>query len=123
MTAADPPVILIIEDEAMVLIDLAEMFREAGYRAVMAGNLAAGRQLARRYRDSLAGVCIDITLPDGRADALVDEIAAQSPQARILICSARPGEEIECRALGEGRARLLSKPFRSEDALRFMAGP
>lgn len=110
--------ILLVEDEAIVLIDFAEAFRVAGFDILLAANLEAGRSLARRHAGALSAVCIDLGLPDGRGESLVDEIAAAAPHAAIFICSAYPPEEIACAALESGRARLLKKPIGADAVLR-----
>jgi DNA-binding NtrC family response regulator len=120
MTRQAKPIVLIVEDEAMILIDLSETFRRADYDVVLAANLSAARSLAAAHRSDLVGACLDLGLPDGRGDALVDEIATFSPNARILLCTAYSAREIDSEAFRRGQAVLLEKPFPASEALRLI---
>ena len=114
--------ILIVEDEAVTMIDFSEAFRVAGYDVHLAANLRVAREMVAKHRDSLAAICLDLGLPDGRADSLADEIADEAPELPLALCTAFPRDGIHSRALERGQAVLLHKPIAATEVLRAISG-
>jgi two-component system, response regulator PdtaR len=108
-TEAAPLTVLVVEDEALIRLDLAEMLTEEGY--VVAGEAGDGEQaveLARQLRPDL--VIMDIKMPkvDGIAAAatIVDERIAP-----VVMLTAFSQRELITQARDAGAMAYLVKPF------------
>ena len=110
-TAVAPPglKVLVVEDEALIRLDLAEMLTEEGY--VVAGEAADGEQaveLARRLHPDL--VIMDIKMPkvDGitAATSIVEERIAP-----VVMLTAFSQRELIEQARDAGAMAYLVKPF------------
>ncbi len=108
-TQAAPLKVLVVEDEALIRLDLAEMLTEEGY--VVAGEAGDGEQaveLARRLRPDL--VIMDIKMPkvDGitAATTIVDERIAP-----VVMLTAFSQRELITQARDAGAMAYLVKPF------------
>jgi response regulator NasT len=108
-TGAAPLTVLVVEDEALIRLDLAEMLTEEGY--VVAGEAGDGEQaveLARQLRPDL--VIMDIKMPkvDGIAAAatIVDERIAP-----VVMLTAFSQRELITQARDAGAMAYLVKPF------------
>ncbi|MGQ0573460.1 MAG: ANTAR domain-containing response regulator [Pseudonocardia sp.] len=112
MTAAAPATglrVLVVEDEALIRLDLAEMLTEEGY--VVAGEAGDGEQavaFARELRPDL--VIMDVKMPkvDGIAAAasIVDERIAP-----VVMLTAFSQRDLIERARDAGAMAYLVKPF------------
>ena len=101
--------VLVVEDEALIRLDLAEMLTEEGY--VVAGEAGDGEQaveLARRLRPDL--VIMDIKMPkvDGitAASTIVEERIAP-----VVMLTAFSQRDLIERARDAGAMAYLVKPF------------
>jgi AmiR/NasT family two-component response regulator len=108
-TPAAPLKVLVVEDEALIRLDLAEMLTEEGY--VVAGEAGDGEQaveLARRLHPDL--VIMDIKMPkvDGitAATTIVDERIAP-----VVMLTAFSQRELITQARDAGAMAYLVKPF------------
>jgi two-component system, response regulator PdtaR len=108
-TEAAPLTVLVVEDEALIRLDLAEMLTEEGY--VVAGEAGDGEQaveLARQLGPDL--VIMDIKMPkvDGIAAAatVVDERIAP-----VVMLTAFSQRELITQARDAGAMAYLVKPF------------
>ncbi len=109
----DPPVtrhsVLLVEDEALIRLDLAEMLREEGYQVVgEAGDGEAAITMARALKPDL--VMMDIKMPkvDGiaAAAAIVNERIAP-----VVMLTAFSQRELIEQARDAGAMAYLVKPF------------
>ena len=108
-TSASGLRVLVVEDEALIRLDLAEMLTEEGY--VVAGEAADGEQavaLARELRPDL--VIMDVKMPkvDGiaAAGAIVEERIAP-----VVMLTAFSQRDLIERARDAGAMAYLVKPF------------
>jgi DNA-binding response OmpR family regulator len=62
--------ILIVEDEALIALDIADSFRSVGAAATVARSLAAARKLVEQ--DGIAAAIADFGLRDGNANDLCE---------------------------------------------------
>ncbi len=82
------PSILVVEDEADIARLLQLLLRGAGYRVLLAHNLAQARQLLSR--EKIAAITLDLRLPDGDGLQMIQALR-QDPvycQIPILVISA-----------------------------------
>ena len=107
--------VLVVEDEALIRLDLTEMLTEEGY--VIAGEAGDGEQavqLARELRPDL--VIMDVKMPkvDGIAAAalIVDERIAP-----VVMLTAFSQRELVDRASAAGAMAYVVKPFSKSDII------
>ena len=107
--------VLVVEDEALIRLDLTEMLTEEGY--VVAGEAGDGEQavdLARRVRPDL--VIMDIKMPkvDGitAASTIVDERIAP-----VVMLTAFSQRDLVDRARQAGAMAYVVKPFGKADLI------
>lgn len=100
------PRILIVEDSPLIAMDLAQMLADENLPgAVIAASLAEARAALADGAFDIA--LLDVTLPDGRADALLGELGG----ARVAIVSAYGPDELSGYFSGLPH---LSKPVRQD---------
>jgi len=101
--------VLVVEDEALIRLDLTEMLREEGY--VVAGEAGDGEQavtLARELRPDL--VIMDVKMPKVDGIAAAGEIV-QERIAPVVMLTAFSQRELIEQARDAGAMAYLVKPF------------
>ena len=100
--------ILVVEDELLVGMDMAEAFRAEGYDAMVALSAEEGLAILEREGD-VRVVFTDIDLP-GRIDGidLANEIERRWPQIEILMTS---GHHVPNTDLVRSYGRFVPKPY------------
>ena len=108
---------------ALLLVDGDEMFRRhagadlarAGYHVETAAGLAVARRLlgSRQFRL----IVLDVRLADGSGLDLLTEIKDSSPTTEVVVLTPDAASEEAVRAMKQGAADILSKPFKMEALL------
>jgi DNA-binding response OmpR family regulator len=107
-TVADVAEILIVEDDDLIATGLARALRSAGHEPVVAGTVAAARELA----GGADLVLCDLGLPDGDGLDLIADIAAARPGVPVIALTARAEEGDVVAGLASGAVDYVTKPFR-----------
>jgi CheY-like chemotaxis protein len=103
------PKVLVVEDDALIRMNVIEMVEQLGYPVVEAAN--AARALAAIDQDSSIGILFtDLGLPDMRGDALAVEASRRRRQLRIVLASGY-SEHVPAAGASGATARILAKPF------------
>ncbi len=114
------PVVLVVDDEALIRWSMSEALTDAGYVARMAANGAEARvALASFDRDPLV-VLLDMRLPDVADLSLAREIRQKRPDAAVIIMTAHGTLEDAKLALELGVCRFVSKPFDVRDMVNLV---
>ena len=105
--AANPFVILYVEDNDLVRESFAELLATADRRLVCVADGAGARQALREQNVNL--LMTDINLPDGSGLDVAREALRQNPGLPVIVCS---GDDLRHVALALGpTAHPLRKPF------------
>ncbi len=104
--------LLFIDDDVILLAQLASQLEEHGYRVLRASNLLQGEQLAAENTPAL--ILLDPAIQQGAGWALLERLAPRIP---IVVISSAGLEEEVVRGLDLGAADYLAKPFRTAELL------
>jgi two-component system, chemotaxis family, chemotaxis protein CheY len=108
--------VLICDDAIFMRTMIGDILTQAGFEVV--GEAETGLQAIDRYRELQPDlVTMDIVMPDmGGIDA-VREIVKESPEARILMCSAMGQQALVIEAIQAGARDFVVKPFQPSRVL------
>ncbi|KQP26672.1 response regulator receiver protein [Methylobacterium sp. Leaf469] len=115
----DRPVILLVEDEALTIMDLGDVLENGGYETVQCAS--AERALGiLKARPDICGLVTDVEL-SGKTNGfeLANAVAAARPQLPIVIVSGRAAPDPERMPPG---ARFIARPCTGEDILSQLKG-
>src|SRR3954453_21878435 len=101
--------ILCVDDEPIVLRACTIAVAQAGYRAAVAENGAAGLEVFIQLKDEICLVLADIIMPAVGGIEMAESILRINPQAKILLMSGYSDEVIERQ--GRNRYPFVRKPF------------
>ena len=105
---------LVVEDEALIRLNLCDMLEEMGYETAQAANGQDG--LAMLEQDEGIGLLIaDLGLHGMNGEELVRRARVLRPQLKIVVAT---GRSANSRFAAETGARFLGKPFDFEDLRR-----
>jgi len=107
-TPADPPRVLVVDDELQILRALRVVLRDAGFEVVAAQT--ASEALDRAAVRPPQAAIVDLVLPDGDGIELTRRLREWS-EMPILVLSAVGEEEPKVRALEAGADDYVTKPF------------
>ncbi|OHB28659.1 MAG: hypothetical protein A2X84_06325 [Desulfuromonadaceae bacterium GWC2_58_13] len=108
--------VLIVDDALFMRNMLKDVFLKAGYEVI--GEAADGIEaveLYRRLRPDL--VTMDIVMPRKSGIEALQEICAEHPEARIVMCSAMGQEALILEAVQAGARDFIVKPFKEDKVL------
>ncbi|HEY7830154.1 MAG TPA: response regulator transcription factor [Solirubrobacteraceae bacterium] len=106
--SAEPPRILVVDDESQILRALRVVLREAGFEVVPAET--AKEALDRAAVRPPQAAIVDLVLPDGDGIEVTRRLREWSDMP-ILVLSAIGEEEQKVRALEAGADDYITKPF------------
>lgn len=117
---ADPATVLVVEDDASLIVALAATLKAAGYRPVTARTAAEGLRWFAHYAPDI--VLLDLGLPDADGLDVIRAIRAKAATP-IVVLSAREAEGVKVQALDLGADDYVQKPFGVDELLaRLRAG-
>jgi signal transduction histidine kinase/CheY-like chemotaxis protein len=99
--------VLVVDDDDDVRRAMAQPLAWRGYTVLEAKSGADALLVARRHREPIDVVCIDLVMPGMPAQQLVESFRAAHPEARVLLCSGYLPDE-GGPTVGDA---FLSKPF------------
>lgn len=111
------PVILVVDDEAVLRILAADHFAEAGFEVVEASNGAEALKVMRK-RPDIKAIVTDVQMP-GEPDGftLSHAIREICPNCAIVVVS---GKSMPAGGDLADRARFVPKPYRGEEVVRLV---
>src|SRR5690606_15967733 len=110
--------ILIVDDASIIRSTLTTILENEGYEVVAVRN---GRQaLAQVAEEPFNLVLLDVKLPDVQGEELIAPLKQAQPDIGIVILTGQASKESAIRALNEGAAAYITKPWRNEEGLATM---
>ena len=108
------PKVIVVEDDPQVRSVLARILGAAGHTVTCAVDIAGFQEAVRSSNFDVA--LLDIGLPDGRGDSVIQEILERDPHLHVIVISGRGELDDAVAAMKRGAFDYLAKPF-SPDTL------
>ncbi len=107
-----PRSFLVVDDEPLVRLDMAELIREHGFEAWEAGSTAEALGILERSGDAFVGLITDVNMPGTRSGVvLANHVRVIWPHIRIIVVSG--GRKPFAGELPDDTA-FIHKPWRPE---------
>ncbi len=114
-TDKQSPCILVVEDEGLIRMMVAETLADAGFRVTEAANAKeALAVLDGASGEELSAAILDIGLPDMNGEALTEKIRALRPAIPIIMTTGYDIRDLSQRTAADLNLRILMKPFQLE---------
>jgi len=114
--AAQPPTVLVVDDDRAVREVLSAVLRVEGYSVRQSESAEAALQLLRG--DDLPLVLCDVKMPDRDGLWLLDQVLQRHPQAAVVMLTGFGDTESAVACLKRGAADYLLKPPRVTELVR-----
>ena len=105
------PVVVVIDDEALIRWSLSERLNEEGYGVLQASSGAEALAVLASIAGQAAIILLDLRLPDVSDLTLFRRIRVERPDVPVILMTAHGSPEDERDALAEGAFRFVGKPF------------
>jgi DNA-binding NtrC family response regulator len=105
--------ILLIDDEAVLVKNIARWLARLGHAVATASDAAEGLRRAREVPPDL--ILLDLRLPDGSGLDLLPKLLAEEPSVSVLMVTAYATVEDAVKAVKLGARDYLQKPLRLDD--------
>lgn len=113
--------ILIVDDEPMIRMEIAELVAEHGYQAWEAASTAEALSILETSGDAFVGLITDVQMPGTRSGlVLANHVRFMWPHIRIIVVSG--GRRPFSGELPEDSA-FIAKPWRPEQIVSAMQNP
>lgn len=112
---AQPPSVLVVEDDENLRLALTDNLTEEGYQVHAVAEAAAAIEAARERE--FAVVVLDIMLPDGDGYTVCRKLRELGCTAAVLMLTARTLEDDLVRGFESGADDYLAKPYRLRELL------
>jgi signal transduction histidine kinase/CheY-like chemotaxis protein len=106
--------ILVVEDELLVQMFIAEVLEDAGCVPLLTASASEGLAQFQTEHAELAGAIIDLGLPDRTGDELVADIRTTRPDLPIVLATGYADDNVRRRFAQDDRLMVLSKPFKPD---------
>jgi two-component system response regulator (stage 0 sporulation protein F) len=105
------PLVLVVDDEALIRWSLSEGLAEFGYVVRLAGSAAETRAVLASLSGEPLVVLLDLRLPDMADLSLLQEIRTKRPDAPVIMMTAHGTAEDARAAKALGVSGFVGKPF------------
>jgi CheY-like chemotaxis protein len=121
MSLPAEPLVLLVEDSALVVEALSVLLEATGYRVVGADSVAAAVRTARRERPAV--LLLDLTLPDGHGLEVLTALQGDADGAPPTVAlTGHDDPDTIARCLRAGCRAVLAKPVPARTLLDTLAG-
>lgn len=116
----DPPAILVVEDEPLLLMIVSETLREAGFVVCEAGDAEAALGIIKN-EPKIELVISDVKMPGMNGYQLVDAGLALRPDLKIMLMTGYAHEPVP-KWIHQAGIQVLYKPFDFDKLPGFASG-
>jgi len=107
--------ILLVEDEAAILMLGTKMLQELGYRVLAAGSPAEAMRLAEKENGGIPLLVTDLVMPEMNGRQLAEALRAAHPAMRTVYMSGYTANVIAHHGVVDEGVYFLQKPFSRRD--------
>jgi len=107
--------ILLVEDEAAILLLSKRVLERKGYTVLAAGGPAEALRLAQSHTTPIDLLVTDVVMPEMNGRRLAEQLVALHPRLRCLFTSGYTADVIAHHGVLEQGIRFLPKPFSPDD--------
>ncbi len=118
LTAADwqgSGLVLVIDDEELVRSVTKRILEKMGFAVLTAKDGIAGMDVFGKYRNDIAVVLLDLTMPRMSGQETYRELRALSAETPVILSSGYDAMQAAERFNEEGLAGFIQKPYRARD--------
>ena len=115
------PVVLVVDDEALIRWSLSEGLTESGYVVRLAGTAAEARTVLASFDHEPLVVLLDLRLPDMADLSLLKEIRTRRPDVPVIMMTAHGNAEDAKQAKALGVSQFVGKPFDVSEMVRLVS--
>jgi len=115
MTAADPSIVFIVDDDASIRISIQGLLKSVGLRSMAFAS--AQEFLSRRGADGPSCLVLDVRLPGLSGLDFQHQLADAGVQIPIIFITGHGDIPMTVKAMKSGAIEFLTKPFRDQDLL------
>lgn len=117
MEAVQKKTVLIVEDDALLLVTLTHQFEDAGYTVVTAEDGEEG--VAKFMSEMPDAVVMDVMMPKKDGVQMLEEIREKAPDTKVpfIILSNANDMDYVARAMGQGAVAYLLKSDRQIESV------
>jgi PAS domain S-box-containing protein len=112
-TPGGPYSVLIVEDNADIVIGLQDLLQHDGYDVTVAGTCAAAIAIVAQQRFN--AILLDLGLPDGDGLEVLKDVQRRDPSLPVIIVTAHIAQERTVGSLVKGAFAYLTKPYNREE--------
>jgi signal transduction histidine kinase/FixJ family two-component response regulator len=105
--------LLLVEDEDLLRIPLAERLKADGYRVLSAANGESALASAKRHPGPIHMLITDLVMPGMTGQELAERLVSMRPEMSVLYVSGYTNDDRARRLIADG-AEFLRKPFTAE---------
>ena len=109
--------VLIIDDEETIVTYVMETLKNDGYRVIGCTSPFEAIKAYRRFKDSIALVILDYTLPIMNGQEVFDELRSMNPRVAVMLSSGFAEQKDVNTMLARGLRGFLPKPYTQERLL------
>jgi PAS domain S-box-containing protein len=114
--------VLVIDDEAAVVLLIRSILEQEGHRVLSAGDGRRGLEVLQENLDGIDLVLLDLTMPELDGEATYSRIRDMDPKVPVVLMSGFSEADLRGRFEGRRVAGFLQKPFRAEQLVEKLGG-
>lgn len=115
------PKVLVVDDEAMLRLASGALVERLGYLPVEAPEGATALARFRESPDAFAFVLLDVLMPGMSGIEVLAELLDLDPDARVILCTGYPREDLGADVFASGTVEYLAKPYSREQLATLVA--
>jgi DNA-binding response OmpR family regulator len=115
------PILLLEDDATSRSLVLAALAQDPLYAPSEATTVAGARALIEESEEGFGAALVDLHLPDGTGEAVIDALMRKNPSTIAIVLSGDRSEEAVVNCLARGAIDFLSKPAMPQEILDTLA--
>jgi CheY-like chemotaxis protein len=109
------PCVLLVEDEPLIRMLTVDMLDHLGFAAIEAGSGAEALAIDDQTLKALAGLMIDLGLPDGPGEDVARQLRQRRPDLPVILTTGADASAARAALAGNGPVGVLEKPYQLND--------